>query len=308
MSIKKLVPVALGLAVLLGAFYLYFGASQKKADFSIALVGEQRTLDPALTTTLQEGRIVRALFEGLVRLDSKTLGAMPGVARSWEVSGDGLTYVFHLRRCLWSDKTPVTAADFVYSWRRILEPASLSQYDYMHFYLKNGEKFRKGEIKDFDQVGVKAPDDTTLVVTLEHPTAYFLDLAAFETYLPVKKECVERFGIGWTRPENMVSNGAYNLTFHQLNYKIRMEKSKTYWDSARAHLNVIDAYTCEGVNTAFNMYETGDVALIDDFPNLITEEILKRPDNLTYLCFGTYFYRMNVTKKPFTDVRVRRAF
>ena len=308
MFVKKAVPAILVFLILLGVFFLYFTFPQKKADFSIALIGEQRTVDPALTTTLEEGRIVRALFEGLVYLDSKTLKPRPGAAKTWEVSEDGLCYRFHLRHSRWSDGSPVTAGDFVYSWRRILEPDFISQYDYMLFYLKNAENYRKKLITNFSEVGVEAPDDTTLIVTLAHPTAYFLDIVGFETLFPVNRACVEKYGIQWSRPEHIVTNGAYTLTFHQLNYKMRLEKSGTYWDTARAHFKIIDAYTCEGVNTAFNMYETGDVGLLDDIPNIIAEELLKRPDMFNYLCFGTYFYRMNVTRPPFSDVRVRRAF
>jgi oligopeptide transport system substrate-binding protein len=309
MILEKIAFPATAVLLFLGSFYLYFFSGiQHKADFSIALIGEQRTLDPGLCTTLEESRIVRALFEGLVYLDGRTLKPVPGVARSWEVSADGLVYTFHLRPCLWSDSTPVTAADFVYSWKRVLEPAFISQYDYMLFYLKNGENYRKGLIKDFREVGAEARDDSTLVVTLEHPTAYFLDIAGFETLFPVNRRCVEKYGIAWSRPGHLVTNGAYVLTFHQLNYKMRLEKSKTYWNPARAQFNIIDAYTCEGINTAFNMYETGDVSLVDDIPNIIAEELLKRPDAYNYLCFGTYFYRMNVTVKPFMDVLVRRAF
>jgi len=305
--LKRTILVLTAAAVLAAVVYAYWGAPQKKADFSFALIGEQRFIDPALCTSVQESRIVRALFEGLVILDPKTLLPRPGIAKSWDILDQGREYRFHLRKSVWSDGSPLTAHDFVYSWKRVLEPTSTSTYDYMLFPLRNAEGYRKGRVVSFDSVGVKAIDDSTLVVVLEKPVPYFLDLVAFETLMPVQKACVERLGMRWTRPGNMVCNGAYVLTFHQLNYKLRLEKNARYWNPLRAHFNTVDAYTCEGLNTAFNMYETGDVSLIDDFPTIIAEEILKRKDNQIAPTLGTYFYRFNVTRKPFDDNRVRRA-
>jgi len=289
-------------------FYLMLRPGEPRADFALALIGEVKTLDPALVTDIVSLRMITSLFDGLARPDPRTLEPKPALARSWEISADGLIYTFYLRPARWSDNTPITANDFVYSWERLLNPKSLADYDYLLFCLKNGQAYRKGEIRNFNQVGVRADNDSTLTVTLQKPTPYFLDLAAFEILYPVNRKCVETHGIRWTRPGNLVGSGAYCLAAHRLNYKIRLEKNPFYWDTARASFRIIDAYTCEGVNTAFNLYETGDVSLIEDFPNLIAEEILKRKDVMITPNFGTYFYRFNVTRKPFDDNRVRRAF
>jgi oligopeptide transport system substrate-binding protein len=306
-EVKKLISIAAALCAVLASFYFYFRDPLPPADFSVAFVAENRSLDPAISTSMHGLLVIRALFEGLVRFDFRTFEPIPGVAKSWDISKDRRTYTFHLRRTLWSDSTPVVASDFAYAWERLLNPNSTSEYDYMLFYLKNAERYRKRLVKSFDSVGVKAENDSTLTVELENSTPYFLSIAAFESLMPVNRNCVEKHGIQWTRPGNMVSNGAYRLVFHQLNYKLRLEKNATYWDHQRPFFNTIDIFTCEGLNTAFNFYETGDVDMIDDYPNIIAEEIQKRPDKLIAPYFGTYMYRFNVDVTPFNDNRIRRA-
>ncbi len=134
------------------------------------------------------------------------------MAERWEISPDGLTYTFHLRPGIkWSNGEPVTAQDFVNSWERTLNPATLSEYSYQLYYLRNGEAYGTGKLKDFSQVGVKAPDDRTLICTLAHPTAYFLELTSFQTLCPVPLPTIQKYGRGWTKPAHMVSNGPYVL-------------------------------------------------------------------------------------------------
>lgn len=305
---KKALLVLLSVAAAAGVIAGYFGSASKPADFSYVLLAEERSIDPALCVSLQGARIVRCLFEGLTRLDVKTITPVPAVARSWEVSEDGRTYLFHLRPSLWSDSTPVTAQDFVWSWRRLLEPSSTAEYDYMLFYLKNAEKYRKGLIADFNEVGAEALDDTTLKVTLENATPFFLEITSFESLMPVNRRCVEQYGIRWTHPEHIVGNGPFLLAFHQLNYKMRLLRNPLFWDPARPRFQSVDVFVVEGINSAFNMYETGGADMMDEFPNIIAEEILKRPDNLVTPSLGTYFYRFNVKAPAFTDKRVRQAF
>ncbi len=294
--------VAAGLAA-----YLCFAPGRKPADFSFVLLSEQKSLDPAINTTLAGGRVIRALFEGLAGLNPRTLAPEPALARSWEISPDRLHYTFFLRPARWSNGTPVSAHDFVYSWKRLLDPLSTAEYDYMLFYLKNGARFRKGQLADFDSVGVHAQNDSTLIVDLEHPTPYFLDIAAFESLFPVNRACVEKYRTLWTRPENIVCNGPYTLTFHQLNHKLRLEKNPAYWNRARVRLAIVDAYTCEGINTAFNMYETGVADLIDDFPSAIADTLLKRKDAMVAPYLGTYLYRCNMATPPLDNPLVRRS-
>ena len=146
---------------------------------------EPRELDPHVVTGRIESDLCLALLEGLLAHDPEDLHLIPGVARSWQVSEDGKTYRFHLREdAKWSNGDRVTAADFVYSWRRALLPALGNNYAYMLYYIRNAERFHQGEIADFSEVGVWAPDDLTLVVELENPTPFFLQLLVHMSYFP----------------------------------------------------------------------------------------------------------------------------
>ncbi len=169
------------------AFFYFLGgwSLNAPADLTICNGDEPQTLDPAIVTGQLEGRICLALFEGLTTRDAKG-NIIPGMAQSWERSPDGLTYTFHLRPGIaWSNGEPLTAGDFLRSWERALNPATASEYSYQLYYLVNGEAYGTGKLNDFSQVGVKAPDPATLVVTLAHPTAYFLELTSFQTLCPV---------------------------------------------------------------------------------------------------------------------------
>ena len=154
---------------------------QSKQVIRIGNGTEPRELDPTLSTGVPESHIEDNLFEGLCSLDPVTLEPQPGVAESWDISKDGLTYTFKLRKGLkWSDGMSLTAHDFVYSWRRALNPNTASEYAYQLYYIKNGEAFNKKKTID-SKLGVVAKDAHTLVVTLERPTPYFLNLVAFHT-------------------------------------------------------------------------------------------------------------------------------
>jgi oligopeptide transport system substrate-binding protein len=146
-----------------------------------------------------DGIICRILWEGLTVSHPSTLEPLPGMAHRWEMSPDGLVYTFHLRQARWSDGRPVTAGDFLYAWRRVLNPETAARYAGQLYYLRNAEAYNKKRISDPAQVGVAAPDDSTLVVTLEHPTPYFLDLLSFYTFMPVPR-CHVQHGDRWSRP------------------------------------------------------------------------------------------------------------
>ncbi len=191
------------------------------ADAAILRVGngaEPQDLDPHTTTGVPEHRICSSLFEGLVTLDPDTLEPAPAVAESWDVSEDGLVYTFRLRGdAAWSNGDPVTAHDFVYSWRRILSPKLASEYAYMLHCLKNAEAFNTGDISDPKLLGAEAVDDRTLEVTLENPMPYFLAMQVHNSWYPVHRPTIERFGAmdergtRWTRAGNHVGNGAFKL-------------------------------------------------------------------------------------------------
>jgi oligopeptide transport system substrate-binding protein len=301
--------VALVLVVIAAiGLYLLSASYEKQTGFTFNNGAEPETLDPALMVGVPEHTLAMALFEGLVTYHPKTLQPVPGVAERWDISDDGRTYTFHLRKCRWSNGDPVTAQDFLYAWRRVLEPDTAAEYAYQLWYIRNARAYTEGRLDGVSQVGIRAPGPRTLVVSLEQPTAYFLELLAFETFMPVHRRCLETHGARWTRPEHIVGNGPFVLHTWQPHQKIVMVKNPRYWDAANVHLNRIAAYPIENENTALLRYETGELLWISSLPGPLIPELKKRPDYHKAPYFGTYFYRFNCTRPPFDDPRVRKAF
>ena len=287
------------------------GPGERRADLVFINGAEPETLDPAIITGQPEGRIVNALFEGLCAYDSKGK-ACPGVASSWEISPDGKTYTFHLRPdACWSDGRPLTSHDFVASWRRVLTPATGSQYHYQLFPIKNAKAFADGTISDFAKVAARAADDHTLVVQLENPTPYFLELCAFPTLQPVPVNLIGQFGDDWIKPGHIVCNGAYVLESWRINDKIRLKKNPHYWNRKHVALDTVDVLPIADANVAFNFYASGLADLVMDkglAPPALLDDMKRRPDFHSAPFLGIYFLRYNCAKGPFTDERVRRAF
>jgi oligopeptide transport system substrate-binding protein len=297
---------------ILAAVLILAGCSpQPRADLVFLNGAEPETLDPALITGQPEGRIANALFEGLLTFDQKGT-PQPGMAESWEISEAGRVYNFKLRDGLvWSDGRPLTAKDFVASWRRTLAPATASEYAYQLQYIKNARAFNEGKITDFAAVGVSATDDRTLRVELENPTPFFLDLCSFVTLLPVPLHAIEKHGDNWTKPGCLVGNGAYLLESWRLNDHIRLRKNPRYWNANNVAMETIDVLPVSKANTAFNLYAAGQADLMMDkglVPPALLGEIKNREDFHAAPFLGTYFLRYNCAKGPFTDARVRQAF
>jgi len=171
--------------------------------------GDSSSFDPAKTSTVVEGDVLADLFETLVVYDGKAQ-LQPGAAESWTISDDGLTYAFKLRPGNWSNGDPVKAGDFVFSFRRLVDPATGSPYANLYFPIKNAEAISKGSMKP-EELGVTAPDDKTFVVALERATPYMLTVFAHQTASPVSQANVEKFGKDFAKPGNLVTNGAYKL-------------------------------------------------------------------------------------------------
>ena len=282
-----------------------------RADLVFINGAEPETLDPALITGQPEGRIVNALFEGLLRFDRHGTST-PGVASSWEVSPDRRTYTFHLRpEARWSDGRRVTAGDFVASWRRTLDPATASAYSYQLFAVKGAEEFASGRVGDFSKVGVKAPDVETLVVVLRQATPYFLDLCAFPTLYPVRTDLISKYGDDWVKPGNLVGNGAFLLQSWRINDKVILKKNPFYWDAPNVRLGSVEVLPISKANVAYNFYAAGQADLIMDkglAPPSLLDSLKARPDFHAAPFLGSFFLRFNCAKGPFTDVRVRKAF
>ncbi len=277
---------------------------------------EPQGLDPHVVTGIPEFHIITALLEGLVTEDPKTLEPMPGAAESWAVSEDHKTYVFKMREgAKWSNGDPVTAHDFVYSWKRLVTPGLASEYAYQLFYLKNAEKYYKGEIADFSEVGVKAIDDMTLKVELNNPVPFFLSLLYHHSLYPVHRGNIEKFGkidsrvSKWTLPGNFVGNGPFVLKKWELNKIIVVEKNPLYWNASIVKLKEIHFYPVDNEQTEERMFRSGRIQLTNTVP---TEKIgvykEKSPELIKIDPYmGTYYYMINTLRKPFDDERVRRA-
>jgi len=277
---------------------------------------EPQDLDPQIITGVQEFRIVSALFEGLTMLDPKDLHPLPGAAEGWNVSDDGRTFTFFLRKNgKWSNGDPVVASDFVFSFKRILSPGLASEYSYMLYCLKNAEAFNKGLVKDFSIVGVNAPNDTTLIISLSKPTPYFLSLISHSSWFPVNQKTILKFGTfdergtKWTRPENLVGNGPFMLDKWQLLTLIELKKNPFYRDYANVKLNRICFYPIDNTQTEERAFRTGQLHVTTSLPLNKIEWYKKHNPGALRLdpYLATYFYLVNVNRPPFNDPRVRRA-
>lgn len=290
----------------------WFGAVQPPRDdvLRINLGTEPELIDPGVTSGQTESRVSRLLFEGLTGQDPQTLQPVPGQAYRWDVSADGLTYTFHLRPGLrWSDGRPLGARDFLWSWRRALAPRTASRAAGLLYPIVNAERYNLGRIADSTLVGLAAPDDTTFVVTLGAPTPYFLFLTSYTTFLPVPRHAIERWGRTWAAPGHIVSNGPFTLKVHRQNERMVFARNPRYWDAANVRLAGVVAYPVDDLSTAINLYKAGSIDWNPSgyIPSPFLPRMRAYADYVTGEFQGTYFYSVNVTRKPFDDVRVRRA-
>jgi oligopeptide transport system substrate-binding protein len=269
---------------------------------------EPATLDPHQSKTVNGGRLMMALYEGLVSNDPTDLSIRPGVARAWSVSADGLAYRFQLRAdARWSDGASLTAADFVASWRRALDPALAASYAYMLFPIKGAEAYFTGQNTDPASIGVQAVTPQELLVRLEQPCPYFLDLCAFETLMPVRVDLIRQYGSSWTQPGKLVSNGPFVLDEWKPRQNIVLKKNSHYWDADFVKLETITAFPYENIEAAYQLFRTGDLHWINGVPKQRARELEMDPDYYAAPYLGSYFYRINCARPPFDDARVRRA-
>ncbi len=269
---------------------------------------DPESLDPHKTSTVYEAHILRDLFLGLTTEDAKS-EVIPGAAESWTVSPDGKVYTFKMRAgATWSDGSPVTAADFVYSWQRAVDPATASEYAYMLAPIVNAEDITAGK-KKLPELGVKAVDDSTLEVTLNAPTPYFLEMLTHQVTYPVSKANIEAKKEEFIKPGNLVSNGAYTLAEFVPNDHIKVVKNPKFYDAANVKIDVVNFIPTEDRSTAMKRLEAGELDSNDDIP---TEQLAdlktKFGDQLRlgpYL--GTYYYVFKTDKAPWNDPKLRQA-
>lgn len=277
---------------------------------------EVATLDPQLGTGIAEGNIDAALFEGLVTEDPRDLHPVPGVAERWEVSPDGLVYTFTLRAdARWSDGRPVTAKDFVDSWRRILTPSLGAENASLLYVLQGAEAYHRGATRDFSTVGAEALSERTLRVTLERAAPEFLPLLTHWAWSPVPTRLIASLGpldsrgTDWTRPGRFVGNGAFTLRSWEPDRQIVVEKSPTYWDASRVRLRAIHFYPIDSLDTEERAFRAGQLHLTDALPAERIGTYRRDAPQLLRIdpYLDTYYYLLNVRRPFLNDVRIRRA-
>ena len=354
---------------------------------------EPEWIDPGKSSDSSGGAVIDNLFAGLTQADPNTEMPIPDVAQSWEVTRDARTYTFHLRESTWSDGTPLTAEDFAFAWRRVLDPNTASRYATMLYVLDHGEPVNRqalwigpadaqvildpnalrgllqasapierlemgrdpnntpgffayvggpaqqqqaacerllhlnGTAHQYTRlqvrrptmswVGVRALDDRTLQVRLRDPVPFFVHLTAYHTLMPVPRHVLDRLqsaGIDtdlWTRPEHIVSNGAYVLSDWQFKYAFTYEKNPRYWDAEHVHIAHVKALQIESANTALNMYRAGEIDWMGTnmpIPSEFIDALQTFHDTTRESMLSVYYFCFNLRAPPFDNLRVRQAF
>lgn len=293
-------------------------SAEKFAEQGILVVGnnaEPQSLDPHKATAVADGKIISALLEGLVRPDAQVEGQVhPGMAERWEHNADASEWIFHLREAVWSDGTPVTAHDFVYAYRRLLHPEFAGRYAEMLYPLKGAEAYNKGQ-GSWEAVGVAALDDHTLRLTLNGPTPHLLQLVLHYTWYPLPAHRVEALGgmldrrSCWTHLEHWVGNGAYVYSGHRFNDFLSVSPNARYWRAGEVRNRGVRFLPIVNGYTETRMYYGGKLHITNNVPpEMLSHAAQKAPAHFCkdpYYC--TIFYRLNTTRPPLNDERVRHA-
>lgn len=280
--------------------------------FTYRVLDEHSSVDPQIVEDVSGSDVVRDLFEGLMNQDAQGR-LVPGTATGYTVSDDRLTYTFSLRdNAKWSNGDPVVAGDFVYAWKRAVSPELASPYSWFMelMSIENAARIIAGDVP-VDELGVSAPDDRTLVVRLSQPLPYFPQMVTHATTFPVNPAVVEAHGADWTRPENIVSNGAYVLTEHIPNERSVRERNPMYWDAENVILERTVALVINDENTALTRWLAGELDRTEvpagQFPRLQKEH---PGEAISFPRLCNYYYTFNLSEsgpEAFRDVRVRKA-
>ena len=280
--------------------------------FTYRVLDEHSSVDPQIVEDVSGSDVVRDLFEGLMNQDAQGR-LVPGTATGYTVSDDKLTYTFSLRDdAKWSNGDPVVAGDFVYAWKRAVSPELASPYSWFMelMSIENAARIIAGDLP-VDELGVSAPDDRTLVVSLSQPLPYFPQMVTHATTFPVNPAVVEAHGADWTKPENIVSNGAYVLTEHIPNERSVRERNPMYWDAENVILERTVALVINDENTALTRWLAGELDRTEvpagQFPRLQKEH---PGEAISFPRLCNYYYTFNLSEsgpEAFKDVRVRKA-
>ena len=296
------------LLALMAALFLAGTGAAAEGEIVFNLAVEPQTIDPVRNNAVDGSNVIFNLFDGLVRIGFDD-APEPGCAERWEVSEDGMTWTFHLRKGLkWSDGKPLTAEDFRYGLLRLLDARNASPNAYMAYFLKNGEAFFNGKAGSED-VGIDVPDDATLRLRLENPAPLMLDCLSFYAFAPARADVVEQDPRGWaTKPESLVSNGPFVLSEWKHNSELTLTKNPNYWDADNVKIDKVRMVMITDSNTALAAFKAGKVDLLDRIPPQMTPQLIQSGEAKVAPALGTAFCVFNVARAPFDDPRVRKAF
>ncbi len=307
---KKSYMRIIALLLILLAVTASFSGCKKKVsgdEFILINEAEPETLDPHLISGVPEHRIYMSLFEGLITYDPETARGVPGLAESWEVSGDGTVYTFKLRKANWSDGTKITAQTVVDSWKRMLAPETAAPYAWFpNMFIKGAAEYNGGDA-GADALKIEAVDDYTFKMELIGPLPYVIDALAHYSFAVVPMHAIEKHGEAWTNPDNFVGNGPFVLEEWKPQEKISCVKNNKYWDKDAVQLGRVVYLPVDDRNTAYNMFLNGEVDWLPEPPLDVMDSAKLRDDYYNAPYLGTYYYVVQNEKEPFNDVRVRKA-
>ncbi|WP_339180331.1 peptide ABC transporter substrate-binding protein [Oceanobacillus sp. FSL W7-1293] len=267
---------------------------------------EPTSLDPSIGFDQVSWDPLNNLMEGLTRLDENSEAA-EGVAESWDISEDGLTYTFHLREdANWSNGDPVVAEDFVFAWKHMLDPDTASAAAFLAYYIEGGEEYNSGE-GSADDVNVTAIDDKTLEVVLIQPTGFFLDLLTNPAFFPINHQVAEETPDWHAEADTFVANGPYMLDSWDHDSEMIFAKNPEYWDADAVNLDYVHFSMVNDSNTQYQMFQTGELDTASVPPEL-SDELIDGDDVFIGEYGGLEFFRFNLNEEPFQNKKIRQAF
>ena len=287
-------------------------ATTTERVFRFANSRDPQSLDPAFLDARPETTIGRELFEGLVSYDPQTGKPLPGVAQNWTVSSDGRTYTFQLRtNALWSDGHPVLASDFIYAWKRLIEPSTAAYFPKLFTeYVEGAKEYAKQRehgTGDFSTVGISAPNEHTITIRLKHATPFYLEVVGMASYYPIPQHRVEKNNQAWAAPKNIVGNGPFVLESLRRKDNVVLRKNTKYWDAKNVNIDKVIIYPIEDDKSALNMYKAGELDWIGAVPTILLPKLRKTTELHSAAILGTRYIRINTTKPELTNPKVRRA-
>ncbi|WP_223588771.1 peptide ABC transporter substrate-binding protein [Neobacillus bataviensis] len=284
------------------------GKSKEKVEKVLNLNNSQEptSWDPAIGFDAVSWNSLNNIMEGLTRLD-QTHEPKAATAKSWDVSEDGKTYTFHIRdNAKWSNGDDVTAGDFVFAWKRLLDPKTGSSAAFLGYFIEGGEAFNTGK-GTADDVKVKAVDNKTFEVTLTSPQAYFLSVIANPAFFPINEKVATANPNWFAEASSFVGNGPFKLTEWNHDSDFTFTKNEKYWDAKNVKLDKVHWAMVDDPNTEYQMFKTGELDT-SDVPAELADQLFKEGDVKVEDQAGEYFYRFNLTKEPFQNENIRKAF